>query len=94
MQFGYLSMEEDKAMALIRKTTNFVYQPPQPRGWSSLGSEKEIEGTWVKDTRTRVRICIPRGRMNCRVRFGNCFLRVALMYQPSCLLPCCQGKPG
>ena len=55
MQFGYLSMEEDKAMALIRKTTNFVYQPPQPRGWSSLGSEKEIEGTWVKDTRTRVR---------------------------------------
>ena len=32
--------------------------------------------------------------MNCLVRFGNCFLRVALMYQPSCLLPCCQGKPG
>ena len=22
------------------------------------------------------------------------FLRVALMYQPSCLLPCCQGKQG
>ena len=32
--------------------------------------------------------------MNCLVRFGNCFLRVALMYQPSCLQPCCQGKPG
>ena len=32
--------------------------------------------------------------MNCLVRLGNCFLRVALMYQPSCLLPCCQGKPG
>ena len=55
LQFGYLSMEEDKAMALIRKTSDFVYQPPQPRGWSSLGSEKEIEGTWVKDSRTRVR---------------------------------------
>ena len=26
--------------------------------------------------------------MNCRVRLGNCFLRVALTYQPSCLLPC------
>ena len=32
--------------------------------------------------------------MNCLVRLGNCFLRFALMYQPSCLLPCCQGKPG
>ena len=32
--------------------------------------------------------------MNCTVRFENCFLRVALMYQPSSLLPCCQGKPG
>ena len=61
MQFGYLSMEEDKAMALIRKTSDFVYQPPQPRGWSSLGSEKEIEGTWVKDSRTRVRSCLRGG---------------------------------
>ena len=49
-------MEEAKSLALIRKTTNFEYQPPQPSGhWSSLGSEKEIEGTWVRDTRTRVR---------------------------------------
>ena len=32
--------------------------------------------------------------MNCSVRFGNCFLRVALMYQPCCLLPCCQGEAG
>ena len=55
IKFGYLSMEEDKAMALIRKTSNFVYQPPQPRGWCSQGSEKEIEGNWVKDSRTRVR---------------------------------------
>ena len=37
---------------------------------------------------------IPRDKMSCLVRFGNCFLRVALMYQPRCLLPCCQGKPG
>ena len=37
---------------------------------------------------------IPRDKINCLVRFGNCFLRVALMYQPSCLLTCCQGKPG
>merc|ERR1712088_108259 len=28
------------------------------------------------------------------VRFGNCFLRVPLMYQPCCLVPCCQGKLG
>ena len=35
---------------------------------------------------------IPRDKMNCLVRLGNCFLRLALMYQPSCLLPCCQGK--
>ena len=65
MQFGYLSMEEDKAMALIRKTSDFVYQPPQPRGWSSLGSEKEIEGNWVKDSRTRVRICCVKTCMAC-----------------------------
>ena len=32
--------------------------------------------------------------MNCLGRFGNCFLGVELMYQPSCLLLCCQGKPG
>ena len=32
--------------------------------------------------------------MNCSGGYANCFLRVALMYQPSCLLPCCQGKPG
>ena len=36
---------------------------------------------------------IPRDKMNCLVRLGNCFLRVVLMYQPSCLLPCCQDKP-
>ena len=41
-----------------------------------------------------IQISLPRAKMNCLVRFGNCFLRVALMYQPSCLLPCCQGKPG
>ena len=40
-----------------------------------------------------VKYSVPRDKMNCLVRFGNCFLRVALMYQPSCLLPCCQGKP-
>ena len=28
-------------------------------------------------------------KMNCAVRFGNCFLTVQLMYQP-----CCQGKLG
>ena len=32
--------------------------------------------------------------MNCRVRFGNCFLRAPLMYQPCCLVPGCQGKLG
>ena len=28
------------------------------------------------------------------VRFKNCFLRVPLMYQPCCLVPCCQDKLG
>ena len=37
---------------------------------------------------------VPRDKMNCLVRLGNCFLRVALMYQLSCLLSCCQAKPG
>ena len=32
--------------------------------------------------------------MNFTVRFGNSFLRVPLMYQPSCLVPCHQGKLG
>ena len=32
--------------------------------------------------------------MSCTVRFGNRFLRVPLMYQPCCLVPCCQGKLG
>ena len=33
--------------------------------------------------------------MNCTARSGNCFLRVPLlMYQPCCLVPCCQGKLG
>ena len=27
-------------------------------------------------------------------RFGDCFLRVQLMYQPCCLVPCCQSKLG
>ena len=35
---------------------------------------------------------IPRDEMNCLVRFGNCFLRVTLIYQPSCLVPYCQYK--
>ena len=30
----------------------------------------------------------------CTVRFGNCFPRVPLMYQPCCLVPCCLGKIG
>ena len=37
---------------------------------------------------------IPRDKMNCSGGYANCFVRVTLMYQPSCLLPCCQGKPG
>ena len=28
------------------------------------------------------------------VRFGDCFLRVPLMYQPCCLVSCCHGKLG
>ena len=35
-----------------------------------------------------------RDKMNCAVRFGNCFLRVPLIYQPCCHVPGCQGKPG
>ena len=32
--------------------------------------------------------------MNCTLKFGNCYLRVPLLYQPCCLVPCCQGKLG
>ena len=35
---------------------------------------------------------ILRDKMNCTVKFGNCFLRVALMYQLCCLVARCQGK--
>ena len=33
-------------------------------------------------------------KWNCAARFGICFLRVSLIYQPCCLVPCCQGKLG
>ena len=36
----------------------------------------------------------PEYKMPCTVGFVNSFLRVPLMYQPCCLLPCCQGKVG
>ena len=32
--------------------------------------------------------------MNCRVRFGNCFLIAPQMYQPCCLVPGCHSKLG
>ena len=32
--------------------------------------------------------------MNCGVGFVSGFLRVPLMYQPCCLVPCCLGKAG
>ena len=35
-----------------------------------------------------------RPKSNCGVGLVNCFFRVSLMYQPCCLLPCCQGKLG
>ena len=30
-----------------------------------------------------------RDKMNCTVRFGNCFPSVSLLYQPCCLVQCC-----
>ena len=40
--------------------------------------------------------CTGRLSEGCTVAVGfvNSFLRVRLMYQPCCLVPCCQGKPG
>ena len=35
-----------------------------------------------------------RPKINCGVGLVNCFFRVSLMYQPCCLLPCCQSKLG
>ena len=32
--------------------------------------------------------------MNSTGTFQNCFLSGPSMYQPTCLVPCCQGKPG
>ena len=32
--------------------------------------------------------------MKCTLRFGICFLIVSLMYQPCCLVSCCQDKLG
>ena len=32
--------------------------------------------------------------MNCTVRFGNCFIRVSVVYHPCCLMPPCQGELG
>ena len=48
----------------------------------------------LSQRRYSIRLALPRDKMNCSGGYANCFLRVALMYQPSCLLPCCQGKPG
>ena len=35
-----------------------------------------------------------RDKMSCTVRFGYCFLRVPLIYQPCRLVPCYHGKLG
>ena len=35
-----------------------------------------------------------RDKMSCAVTYGDCFLRVSLMFQPYYLVPCCQGKLG
>ena len=68
-------------------------------GWVGLGSEGEfLLGAFANvfwDTKIFFYTCIPGDKMNCTVRFGNCFLRVTLMYlQPCCLVQGCQGKPG
>ena len=42
----------------------------------------------------RARMSLLRPKINCGVGLVNCFFRVSLMYQPCCLLPCCQGKLG
>ena len=33
-----------------------------------------------------------RDKMNCTVMFGNCVFSVPLIYQPCCLVSCCQSK--
>ena len=53
-KFGYKQAEEDADMALIDRDKSFEYKPPEPKEWYSIGSEKEIEGTWVKNTRPKV----------------------------------------
>lgn len=37
---------------------------------------------------------LPSDKRKCAVRFGICFLRVPLIYQPCCLVPCGQDKLG
>ena len=40
------------------------------------------------------KLYLPGDRMKVTVRLENCFLRVPLMYQICCLVPCCRGKLG
>ena len=48
--------------------------------WDTVSLKKTFQ------CRGMMHVAILRDKMNCFVRFGNCFLRVALMHQPSCLL--------
>ena len=32
----------------------YLFRPPQPQPWDTLGSEKEVEGSWVRDSRPKV----------------------------------------
>ena len=56
------------------------------KGSCHLVSLDQLNTLWENHTRDK---------MNCTVRFGNCFLKIPLMCQPSPALdPCCQGMLG
>ena len=55
MRHFYSQAEESSVMRLVDKSTPFHYSPPVARQWNSLGSEKEIESEWVRDSRPKVR---------------------------------------
>ena len=54
------------------------------KGMAPLTLPGQVEEQVQK--RERIKALL-RDKINCTVRFGNCFLRVQLMFQP-----CCQGK--
>ncbi len=61
-KFSFRQAEEEALLGLVEaaKKKPFEYKPPQPRERETLGSESAIEGAWVKNERSKIRLQVKR----------------------------------